>query len=222
MSRNMRFNGLGIRFDPYSYSRKTEPAGKTENVPETEKTTGEPDLPQRKFGSKDELMDYLKGNYKIVASGSAQISGSYLNKCLEDESELQKLFENLSAADEALERAPDEIKGFRGMNVAIDENGNMTSSSSGGWVSVNVGKRVRQITAAKTPAQIQMVLSMLDTDLSQVKGGKAQGMSDDEEIAKVEALIRQAQQRASEIGAQSGEELSEAEKDMGFYTTLLM
>lgn len=103
-----------------------------------------------------------------------------------------------------------------------EENKDSETETRGGWVGVNVGKRVRQITAAKTPAQIQMVISMLDTDLSQVKDGKAQGMSDDEEIAKVEALIRQARQRASEIGAQSKEALAEAEKDMGFYTTLLM
>ncbi len=218
----MGLSTIGLHFDPYSYYPKTEPAGKTEQTPETEKTAGEPDLPQKKFGSKDELMSYLKDNYKIVASGSAQISGSYLNQCLSDDEKLQKLFDNLAAADEALERAPEEIKGFQGMSVSIDENGDMETSSSGGWVGVNVGKRMRQIAAAKTPAQIQMVMSMLDTDLSQVKDGKAQGMSDDEEIAKVEALIQRAQQRASEIGAQSEEALSEAEKDMGFYTTLLM
>lgn len=218
----MGLSTIGLHFDPYSYYPKTEPVGKTEQTPETEKTAGEDRLPQKKFGSKDELMSYLKDNYKIVASGSAQISGSYLNQCLSDDEKLQKLFDNLAAADEALERAPEEIKGFQGMNVTIDENGDMETSSSGGWVGVNVGKRMRQIAAAKTPAQIQMVMSMLDTDLSQVKDGKAQGMSDDEEIAKVEALIQQAQQRASEIGAQSEEALSEAEKDMGFYTTLLM
>ncbi|MDE7234739.1 MAG: hypothetical protein K2N29_06735 [Ruminiclostridium sp.] len=218
----MGLSTIGLRFDPYSYYPKTESVGKPEQTTETEKTAEENSLPQKKFGSKDELMSYLKDNYKIVASGSAQISGSYLNQCLNDDEKLQKLFDNLSAADEALERAPDEIKGFQGMNVTIDENGDMETSSSGGWVGVNVGKRMRQIAAAKTPAQIQMVMSMLDTDLSQVKDGKAQGMSDDEEIAKVEALIQQAQQRSSEIGAQSEEELSKAEKDMGFYTTLLM
>lgn len=218
----MGLSTIGLHFDPYSYYPKTEPVGKTEQTPETEKTAGEPDLPQRKFGSKDELMSYLKDNYKIVASGSAQISGSYLNQCLNDDEKLQKLFDNLAAADEALERAPGEIKGFQGMSVSIDENGDMETSSSGGWVGVNVGKRMRQIAAAKTPAQIQMVMSMLDTDLSQIKDGKAQGMSNDEEIAKVEALIQRAQQRASEIGSQSEEALAEAEKDMGFYTTLLM
>lgn len=218
----MGISGLGIRFDPYSYYKRTAPAEKNEKQPATGETAAENLLPQTKFTDREALTDYLRDNYKIVASGAAQISGSYLNKCLSDEDELQRLLENLSAADEALERAPEEVKGFQGMSVSIDENGNMTTSSSGGWVSVNVGKRVRQITAAKTPAQIQMVLSMLDTDLSQVKDGKAQGMSDDEEIAKVEALMRQAQARAAEIGSQSEDARAEAEKDMGFYTTLLM
>ena len=111
------------------------------------------------------------------------------------------------------------------MKIKIDENGEMETETYGGSVSVNEGKRLRQIAAAKNPAQIQMVLSLLNTDLSDVKRGKEQNMCDDDEIAKVEALLQQAQQKASQIQAEnsgSEEKKEENENDMSFYTTLLM
>lgn len=224
----MAIEGLGIRYSPYTYKKsEAKEAQRTENEAE-EKDTGiteagaKKDASQLKFDSKKQLMDYLKDNFKTVASGMTQISGAYLNKCLKDEGELQKLLDNLAAADEMAENAPDEIKGYQGMKISIDENGEMETETYGGSVSINEGKRLRQIAAAKTPAQIQMVLSLLNVDLSDVKRGKAQGMCDDDEIAKAEALIQQAQQRSSQIQSQSDEEQTEAEKDMSFYNTLLM
>lgn len=224
----MSIEGFGIRYSPYTYKKteaneaqRTEKEAEEKDATVTEAGTKN-DASQLKFSSKNQLMDYLKGNFKTVASGMTQISGSYLNKCLNDEGELQKLLDNLAAADEMAERAPDEIKGYQGMKISIDENGEMETETYGGSVSINEGKRLRQIAAAKTPAQIQMVLSLLNVDLSDVKRGKAQGMCDDDEIAKAEALIQQAQQRSSQIQSQSDEEQTEAEKDMSFYNTLLM
>lgn len=91
-----------------------------------------------------------------------------------------------------------------------------------GSVGVNVGKRNRQISAAKNLAQIQMVLSMVQKDITDCKNGKQQGMCDDDEIAKAEALMKQAQEKLSEIRGQSSEEQEENEKDLSFYTTLLL
>lgn len=224
----MAIEGPGINYNPYIF-KKTEAKksdkmekGSEDSAKEVKEAEKERDASELKFGSKDELMSYLKSNFKTVASGMAQISGTYLNKCLNDEGELQKLLDNLTAADEMAETAPDEIEGYQGMKISIDENGEMETETYGGKVAINEGKRLRQIAAAKTPAQIQMVLSLLNVDLSDVKRGKAQGMCDDDEIAKAEALIQQAQQRSSQIQAQSDDELAEAEKDMGFYNTLLM
>lgn len=91
-----------------------------------------------------------------------------------------------------------------------------------GAVAVNVGKRGRQIAAAKSMSQIQMVLAMVQKDVSDCKNGKQQGMCDDDEIAKAEALLEQAQAKLSEIRGQSSEEQAENEKDQSFYTTLLL
>ena len=123
------------------------------------------------------------------------------------------------------EDAEENLEGYQGMKITIDENGEMETETYGGKVAVNEGKRLRQIAAAKNPAQIQMVISMLNVDMSDVKRGKEQNMCDDDEIAKVEALLQQAQQKASQIQAEnSGSESKkeENENDMSFYTTLLM
>ncbi|MDE6725415.1 MAG: hypothetical protein K2J79_07395, partial [Ruminiclostridium sp.] len=66
------------------------------------------------------------------------------------------------------------------------------------------------------------VLSLVQKDISDCKSGKEQGMCDDDEIAKAEALLKQAQDKLSEIRGQSSEEQEENEKDLSFYTTLLM
>lgn len=235
----MAINGLGINYDPYKYFKKTQsektektdeenpdkapsklPPKETNGLSEAENKTGE-----LKFNNKDGLMTYLKRNYKTVAKGMTQISGSYLNKCLKDPNELEKLFENLEAADKMAEDNEENLEGYQGMQIKIDENGEMTSETYGGKVAVNEGKRLRQIAAAKNPAQIQMVLSMLNKDMSDVKKGREMNMCDDDEIAKVEALIQQAQQRSMQIQAENnGSEAKkeENENDMSFYTTLLM
>lgn len=232
----MAINGLGISYDPYKYfkktqSDKTDPDDKTndvkyfDNKQAVQPKKSEIDASELKFGSKDELMSYLKSSFKTVAKGMTQISGSYLSRCLKDETELQKLLDNLSAADEMAENAEENLEGYQGMKITIDENGEMETETYGGKVAVNEGKRLRQIAAAKNPAQIQMVISMLNVDMSDVKRGKEQNMCDDDEIAKVEALLQQAQQKASQIQAEnSGSESKkeENENDMSFYTTLLM
>lgn len=105
---------------------------------------------------------------------------------------------------------------------AADREKSEEGEKRSGAVVVNVGKRNRQISAAKTLSQIQMVLSLVQKDVSDCKSGKEQGMCDDDEIAKAEALLQQAQEKLSEIRGQSDEELEENEKDMSFYTTLLM
>lgn len=233
----MAINGLGISFDPYGYFKKpqTDKSAKendgVEGADHKDENKSDPaenkvsdSASELKFGSKDELMSYLKSSFKTVANGMAQISGSYLNRCLKDENELQRLLDNLSAADEMAENAEESLEGYQGMKIKIDENGEMESETYGGRVAVNEGKRLRQIAAAKNPSQIQMVISMLNKDMSDVKRGKEQNMCDDDEIAKVEALLQQAQQQYARIQAESSDESKkeENEKDMSFYTTLLM
>lgn len=233
----MAIDGLGIRFDSYGYFKKPQTdksaeendgVGGTdhnaENASDPVENKVSDSASELKFGSKDELMSYLKSSFKTAANGMAQISGSYLNRCLKDENELQRLLDNLSAADEMAENAEESLEGYQGMKIKIDENGEMETETYGGRVQVNEGKRLRQIAAAKNPSQIQMVISMLNKDMSDVKRGKELNMCDDDEIAKVEALLQQAQQQYARIQAENSDESKkeENEKDMSFYTTLLM
>lgn len=80
------------------------------------------------------------------------------------------------------------------------------SEEQGGKVAVNVGKRMRQIAAAKSRGQLQQVLSLLQKDLSDCKAGLEKGWCDESEIAKVEALISKAEARMSQVPQESGQE----------------
>lgn len=84
------------------------------------------------------------------------------------------------------------------------------SEEQGGKVAVNVGKRMRQIAAAKSRGQLQQVLSLLQKDLSDCKAGLEKGWCDESEIAKVEALISKAEACMSQVPQESGQE-----KDQG-------
>lgn len=80
------------------------------------------------------------------------------------------------------------------------------SEEQGGKVAVNVGKRMRQIAAAKSRGQLQQVLSLLQKDLSDCKAGLEKGWCDESEIAKVEALISKAEACMSQVPQESGQE----------------
>lgn len=150
------------------------------------------------------------------------------------ENELQKIEEHTEKAKEMLGEKAKESEGTNETDETDkDKEGSESESAKSknesekgekrsGSVGVNVGKRNRQISAAKSLSQIQMVLSMIQKDVTDCKNGKEQGMCDDDEIAKAEALLKQAQEKLSEIRGQSSEEQEENEKDLSFYTTLLM
>lgn len=141
------------------------------------------------------------------------------------EKELEKIEEHTEAAKENLAEET-EKSGEADKDGADDSKGKdkpeETDEKRSGAVAVNVGKRNRQISAAKSLSQIQMVLSLVQKDIADCKNGKQQGMCDDDEIAKAEALMKQAQEKLSEIRGQSSEEQEENEKDLSFYTTLLL
>lgn len=67
-------------------------------------------------------------------------------------------------------------------------------------VGVNAGKRARQIAAAQSSSDVQAVLKLLNQDLSECRAGLEQGFCDEAEVAKVEALIKQANSRMNQVG----------------------
>ena len=156
------------------------------------------ELSAKKKTSTNDLMKHLQKNYSVVKNGAATISKTYLQKCLNDEDAKQKLFDNLKAADDALKAHEGEI-GFQGLRVKIDSDGNMTMESSKTTVTFNESKRARQLEAAKTSDDVQFVLNLLQTDLSEVEEGLKNNWCDEDEVKKVKAMIERAKQRMSEV-----------------------
>lgn len=93
-----------------------------------------------------------------------------------------------------------------GRSVSEKQDDPEVSEEQGGKVAVNVGKRMRQIAAAKSRGQLQQVLALLQKDLSDCKAGLEKGWCDESEIAKVEALISKAEARMSQVPQKSGQE----------------
>lgn len=83
------------------------------------------------------------------------------------------------------------------------------SEKRSGKVAFNQGKRARQLASAKTSAQVQMVVSLLKKDLSDCEYGVANDMCDENEVAKVRAMLLKAMQRMGEV---SNVKESEAQK----------
>lgn len=91
--------------------------------------------------------------------------------------------------------------------------------TSSGSVTFNAAKRARQLAAAKNPAQVRAVLAMLAKDLSDCENGVANGMCDENEVAKVKAMIQKAQQKMSEV---MGNDTDSKEEPDTFSLNLLM
>lgn len=174
-------------------------------------TEASDDEAEEAFKDIREYIQYLQGKYDAYGKGIVTISGSYLRECFKDKEKRKDLEKLLKDADYMWQHAEENIEGFQGMKIRIDKDGNMETETSGGKVAVNEGKRLRQIAAAKNPAQLRMVMSLLNGDLSDCQNGVMTGMCDENEVAKVKALIQKAQQRMSEIsGAGSGSKEEEA------------
>lgn len=101
---------------------------------------------------------------------------------------------------------PENAEKQDGRNVSEKQDDPEVSEEQGGKVAVNVGKRMRQIAAAKSRGQLQQVLALLQKDLSDCKAGLEKGWCDESEIAKVEALISKAEARMSQVPQKSGQE----------------
>ena len=128
-----------------------------------------------------------------------------------DEEKRAKLLDNLRVADEMLESRKDEL-GFQGMTVEIDENGEMTVTSSKSTVTFNGEKRARQIAAAQTQGDLETVMRLLQVDLEQCEAGCRNNACDEAEVQKVKDMIAQAEQRKGELGDTSDKENDPAAK----------
>ncbi|MBR5910288.1 MAG: hypothetical protein IKZ66_09995, partial [Schwartzia sp.] len=118
----------------------------------------------QEFSKTNDLMKYLEDQFTVVREHMTSISSKHLKACLKDEEKRAKLLDNLRVADEMLESHRGEI-GFQGMTVEIDEDGEMTVTSSKSTVTFNGEKRARQIAAAQTQGDLETVMRLLQVDL---------------------------------------------------------
>lgn len=95
----------------------------------------------------------------------------------------------------------------------------ITTESYGGSVGFNEGKRARQLAAAKTVKNVQIVMNILQTDLRDCQAGLENGMCDENEVNKVKAMIEKAKQRLAEV---SGNEDSSYTDENAFSMSMLM
>lgn len=96
-----------------------------------------------------------------------------------------------------------------------------SETKSGGIVAFNAAKRARQLAAASTSDQVQIVMDLLDQDLSDCKEGLSKGMCDEDEVAAVEAMIRRAKQRMSQVSGEENQE-NDSNSDLAFAIASLM
>jgi len=150
------------------------------------------------FKTVDDLSKYLYENFDIVKGGMAEISSKYLKECLQDEDKRQRLFENLKAASEAIKEKQGTV-GFQSMKIKIDSDGEVTMESSKKTVTVNEGKRKRQIAAAATKGDMQAIVALLEQDLQEVEAGLKENACDEAEVEKVKALLAEAKQMMSSL-----------------------
>lgn len=150
------------------------------------------------FDTADDLSKYLYENFNIVKQGMAEISSKYLRDCLTDPDKRQSLFENLKAADEALEEKQGEV-GFQSMKIKIEDDGEVTTESTSKSVAVNEQKRRRQIAAAATRGDMQAIIALLEQDLQEVEAGLEENACDEREVEKVKALLSEAKKKMSSL-----------------------
>ena len=165
----------------------------------------------QEFSKTNDLMKYLEDQFTVVREHMTSISSKHLKACLKDEEKRAKLLDNLRVADEMLESHRGEI-GFQGMTVEIDEDGEMTVTSSKSTVTFNGEKRARQIAAAQTQGDLETVMRLLQVDLEQCEAGCRNNACDEAEVQKVKDMIAQAEQRKGELGDTSDKENDPAAK----------
>ncbi|MBQ7515960.1 MAG: hypothetical protein IJS96_06725 [Schwartzia sp.] len=180
-----RSGKTGVKEKPEKTEKTAEKAGTTEE--------------REDFANLRDFTDYLRENYTTVKSGVAVISRRFLRDCLADGAKRRSLFENLEAADQMAQDAPERLPGFQSMKVTIDEEGNMTTETVSRRVGFNGEKMARRIRAARSKNDMTAIMATLQNDLSVCQDGLRDGACDEAEVAKVKAMIQAAEKRLAEL-----------------------
>lgn len=82
----------------------------------------------------------------------------------------------------------------------IDDNEEITSESVSQSIGINAGKLARKLAAAKTKAQVQMVIAEVQQDLAECEAGRENGaIVDENSVQAAQEVLNQANQRLNEV-----------------------
>lgn len=177
---------------------KKNEAATVEISPEARKILTMEKTMEKSFADVNELSKYLFQNYDIVNKGMSKISSQYLRDCVKDKDKLQVLFDNLSAADKSLKEKQNEV-GFQGMKINIDENGEVTMESSKSTIGFNGEKIKRQMAAAVTQRDMEVVLKLLEQDIENLENGLKNNMCDAAEVQKAKDMLIEAKEKMANL-----------------------
>lgn len=82
----------------------------------------------------------------------------------------------------------------------VDDNEEITSESVSQSIGINAGKLARKLAAAKTKAQVQMVIAEVQQDLAECEAGRENGaIVDENSVQAAQEVLNQANQRLNEV-----------------------
>ncbi len=82
----------------------------------------------------------------------------------------------------------------------VDDNEEITSESVSQSIGINTGKLARKLAAAKTKAQVQMVIAEVQQDLAECEAGRENGaIVDENSVQAAQEVLNQANQRLNEV-----------------------
>lgn len=82
----------------------------------------------------------------------------------------------------------------------IDDDEEITSESVSQSIGINAGKLARKLAAAKTKAQVQMVIAEVQQDLAECEAGRENGaIVDENSVQAAQEVLNQANQRLNEV-----------------------
>ena len=137
-----------------------------------------------------DLEAYLS-SYKSFKNGTVFVSGLSLQKCINDELELSGLEGMLRYADQVLKRK-EEGTGPQFFKMFIDGDGNVSTFSMKITINVNTARRMAQLAAARTSGDMKRVISILKSELAQVKAGERINACDKSVVNQVKRMLRSA------------------------------
>jgi hypothetical protein len=115
-----------------------------------------------------------------------QVTGKQEEDTTETETDIPEDAENSLSSD-----IPEET---------IDDDEEITSESVSQSIGINAGKLARKLAAAKTKAQVQMVIAEVQQDLAECEAGRENGaIVDENSVRAAQEVLNQANQRLNEV-----------------------